>query len=58
MSDPEATDPGIQQKLAEANKRADPLADRAMAWVTDSPYTAPIVVAVVLLLVAAGKWLL
>ena len=58
MTDPDKTDPGIAQKLSAANAAADPWADRAMRWVTDSPYTAPIVVGLILLLVAMGKYLL
>ena len=58
MTDPERTDPNWRTRLSDANAKADPWFDRALKAITDSPYTAVIVVLVVVLLVGLTKWLL
>lgn len=44
MNDPEKTDPNLQS-FKEATAKADPWADRLLAWATASPWTPWIIVA-------------
>ena len=54
--DEEETHPNWRSRFAAANKKADPIVDRAMKMVMDSPYTAVIVVSVVIGIVGLAKW--
>ena len=67
-TDPEKTDPGFSAKAheaalrannaaREANKKADPWADRALYAIQGSEYSAVIIVCVVIALIGLGLWI-
>ena len=56
MSNEEKTDPGIKAKAAKANAKADPLADRALAAIAGSGYSAVIIIVIVVALIGFGLW--
>lgn len=57
MSDAEKTDPNWKTRTAEANKKADPIADRLLYKIQRSEYSAVIIVVLVLALIGFGLWI-
>lgn len=57
MSDAEKTDPNFKARALDANKKADPHADRLLGRIQGSEYSAVIIILIVLALVGLGLWL-
>jgi uncharacterized membrane protein YjgN (DUF898 family) len=56
-NDPNATDPNWKTKAVDANRKADPHADRLLGRIQGSEYSAVIIVLIVLALIGLGVWI-
>ena len=56
-SNAEETDPGVKAKAANAARKADPWADRALYAIQGSEWSAVWIVIIVIALIGFGLWL-